>query len=312
MNKEKWIQALGDFNHLSDLSIEEIESMVKVYPFAQIAHLLLAKKSQILAHPEFNRRLLFASAHHADRAWLYERMNQSELEIKSLKKDKKESNKAKSKKTAKIVSPVSTLEEKPIKSKKQKPKKVSKKSAEKKVKKTKSIIKTSSTKNISGVKAKKKQLTKPEAQRIEKEILISKVSDKPAVSEKKPLDNLKASLARKKKSKLKKPESSTQSKEQVSQESESISEFTSWLLSLDKKYAESIDNSMAENEIADVNNFETTQNKKEIISEPLADLLAEQGHIEKAINMYEKLSLLNPSKSVYFARKIENLKKNNK
>ncbi len=46
----------------------------------------------------------------------------------------------------------------------------------------------------------------------------------------------------------------------------------------------------------------------EVISETLANLLANQGYNEKAIDMYEKLSLLFPEKSTYFARKIEHLK----
>lgn len=46
-----------------------------------------------------------------------------------------------------------------------------------------------------------------------------------------------------------------------------------------------------------------------IISEPLADILAAQGHNKKARKMYSQLSLIFPEKSVYFAAKIENLKK---
>ncbi len=45
----------------------------------------------------------------------------------------------------------------------------------------------------------------------------------------------------------------------------------------------------------------------EIASETLAKLLAHQGHTERAIEMYEKLILLFPKKSSYFAEIIENL-----
>lgn len=47
-----------------------------------------------------------------------------------------------------------------------------------------------------------------------------------------------------------------------------------------------------------------------IITETLAQLLANQGQIEKAINMYERLSLIFPDKSAFFAAKIEQLKSN--
>lgn len=48
---------------------------------------------------------------------------------------------------------------------------------------------------------------------------------------------------------------------------------------------------------------------EEAISETLATLLANQGHLEKAREMYRKLSLANPEKSAIFAEQIEKLKK---
>jgi len=41
----------------------------------------------------------------------------------------------------------------------------------------------------------------------------------------------------------------------------------------------------------------------------LAELLAVQGHRQKAIEMYEKLRLIIPEKSIFFAQKIEELEK---
>lgn len=46
----------------------------------------------------------------------------------------------------------------------------------------------------------------------------------------------------------------------------------------------------------------------EIITETMAEVWAKQGNKLKAIAIYEKLSLLNPDKNHYFAKKIEQLK----
>ena len=47
----------------------------------------------------------------------------------------------------------------------------------------------------------------------------------------------------------------------------------------------------------------------EIITESMAEVWVKQGNIEKASEVYNKLSLQNPSKKAYFAAKIESLKK---
>jgi len=49
--------------------------------------------------------------------------------------------------------------------------------------------------------------------------------------------------------------------------------------------------------------------EEDLASEPLAEIMVKQGKYDKAIDMYRKLSLRNPQKKTYFARKIEELQK---
>jgi hypothetical protein len=68
-----------------------------------------------------------------------------------------------------------------------------------------------------------------------------------------------------------------------------------------------------ENEEIPENVFEMAVNsitkEDSMASEPLAEIYAKQGKYDAAIDMYKKLSLRNPQKSAYFARKVEEILK---
>jgi hypothetical protein len=92
--------------------------------------------------------------------------------------------------------------------------------------------------------------------------------------------------------------------------SQQLKSFTDWLKVMKRlplvasvltEQAEAEENSMQS--IADRSNEE-----KEVVTETMAEVLARQGKLEKAIEIYRKLSLLNPSKRAYFAARIEDLK----
>jgi hypothetical protein len=53
---------------------------------------------------------------------------------------------------------------------------------------------------------------------------------------------------------------------------------------------------------------QSSNEAKDVITETMAEVLKKQGKKEKAIQLYQKLSFLNPSKSIYFAAKINELK----
>jgi hypothetical protein len=53
---------------------------------------------------------------------------------------------------------------------------------------------------------------------------------------------------------------------------------------------------------------ENSNEPREVVTETMAEVLEKQGQVEKAIQLYIKLSFLNPEKSAYFAAKIQQLK----
>lgn len=78
-----------------------------------------------------------------------------------------------------------------------------------------------------------------------------------------------------------------------------LSEFSKWLISIDNNV---IDQGEAPEEA------DEDEEEVDASSESLANLFADQGHRKKAIEMYEKLILINPEKSSYFAAQIEKIK----
>jgi hypothetical protein len=86
-----------------------------------------------------------------------------------------------------------------------------------------------------------------------------------------------------------------------------LKSFTEWLKTMKKVHVENEAQTVATDTsiqtMAQNSNAET-----EVLTESMAEVLARQGKMDKASEVYQKLSLLNPAKSTYFAAKIENLK----
>ena len=86
-----------------------------------------------------------------------------------------------------------------------------------------------------------------------------------------------------------------------------LKSFTEWLKTMKKLPAN--DSSQAVMSDVSIQALAEKSNKEDdVITEPMAEVLAKQGKLSKAIELYQKLSLMNPSKSAYFAAKIEQLK----
>lgn len=87
-----------------------------------------------------------------------------------------------------------------------------------------------------------------------------------------------------------------------------LKSFTEWLKTMKKIHVE---NEAETGEKADTNVqvlAENSNTEPEVLTESMAEVFARQGKMGKATEVYQKLSLLNPAKSTYFAAKLENLK----
>ncbi len=87
-----------------------------------------------------------------------------------------------------------------------------------------------------------------------------------------------------------------------------LKSFTEWLKTMKKVHIEneataSADTGTVIQTLAEISNI-----NMEVLTESMAEVFVKQGKTAKAGELYQKLSLLNPAKSAYFAAKIENLK----
>ena len=87
-----------------------------------------------------------------------------------------------------------------------------------------------------------------------------------------------------------------------------LKSFTEWLKTMKKIHVTDTEANAGISDIA-IQALAAKSNKEgEIVTEAMAEVLLQQGKAGKAIEVYKKLSLLNPAKSAFFAAKIEQLK----
>jgi hypothetical protein len=85
--------------------------------------------------------------------------------------------------------------------------------------------------------------------------------------------------------------------------------FTEWLKTMKRLPETQAEQQLDEVTQQNIQDFAAhSLDEKEIVTESMAEVLLKQNRIDEGIAMYEKLSLLNPSKRAYFAAKIEQLK----
>ncbi len=88
-----------------------------------------------------------------------------------------------------------------------------------------------------------------------------------------------------------------------------LKSFTDWLKVMKKLPPRSVSEGANEKENERIRHFAAHSiEDRDILTESMAEVLAKQGMYENAIALYQKLSLIYPPKSAYFASRIEQLK----
>jgi hypothetical protein len=102
------------------------------------------------------------------------------------------------------------------------------------------------------------------------------------------------------------------SQEEVSKDKfgKQLKSFTEWLKTLKRLPASEATKDIDPSTESKVQHLaEDSVHRADIVTEAMAEVWIKQGNKEKAIETYNKLGLLNPSKKAYFADLIENLKR---
>lgn len=90
--------------------------------------------------------------------------------------------------------------------------------------------------------------------------------------------------------------------------SRQLKTFTQWLRTMKKVYVEDKKELDPQQEKIVIDIASVSNQNAEIITETMADVLLQQGKKGQATEIYQKLILLHPEKSSYFAQRIESLK----
>jgi hypothetical protein len=299
MTQERFIQILDDPALLADISYEELKTLTLAYPSTHNLRVLLALKARQINHPEYDKQLAAAAAHSLDRTRLFHLMTPEHL---VQRKD--------------AAHPEEVLELKPIadlqraldvKIPVEKNEVISKqKSVETEASESRSAVQPVSEDRTSGSAAASDKLTGP-AQPLQRSCLVEEVPGNGGqwirISAL-PVLRQAAETAGSEDSSLSAHTALPDTAHPYGEVKEALS--GPGATSAEVQYPENKPKQgLSAQELAE----RSVQLKEEVASETLARLLARQGYRDKAVVMYEKLRLLFPEKSDYFAAEIQKLKK---
>ena len=86
-----------------------------------------------------------------------------------------------------------------------------------------------------------------------------------------------------------------------------LKSFTEWLKTMKKVHDQKLPTEQVSIDLSVQHLAEKSNKEEEVLTESMADVYLQQGKTNKAKEIYEKLSLLNPSKNAYFAAKLKQI-----
>jgi len=270
---------LEDLSRIHDLSMEKLGEWKEQYPYSQMVHFLMAKKHQIEGFIDDMSVYHKASFYAVDRVFLKERMEEAVGSLGSVES---------------LQSAVGS-------------------SADNQISNDSEEIDSSVVGSLDSIDSLQSSVMSPD---FAEEVSEDAVKENPKVgsgqrkADRPKLEVTSLDYTDQDSEKSQQDNSVDKSEDQKGKlKEEELSPFAKWVngfesknIDLKKKKKKKSKKSKLEKKIK-----ESIIKKDEIVSEPLANILAQQGHTEKAKAMYEKLSLIFPEKSSFFALQIEKL-----
>lgn len=80
MTADQFSYYLIDTSKLRDLGYQDLQRLISQFPYCQNLHFLVAKKSHIEDHPDFDKWLNLAATYSTDRSYLYQLLHDVDFE----------------------------------------------------------------------------------------------------------------------------------------------------------------------------------------------------------------------------------------